>query len=145
MNDTHGYGINDAKVVSETIEGEAIIINLETGTYYSMNESGSIVWDAIRSGTSFASIIDKLAGLYDASKEDITASVRTLIESALSEGIIFEKAEGISVSSEAGTQEKKPFVIPCIQRYDDMQDMLLADPIHDVDDAGWPTLKQKQA
>jgi hypothetical protein len=37
--------------------------------------------------------------------------------------------------------KKEAWVAPTIQRYEDMQAMLLADPIHDVDQSGWPTLK----
>jgi hypothetical protein len=38
-------------------------------------------------------------------------------------------------------QAKRPFVIPSLQAYRDMQDMLSLDPIHDVEAAGWPVPK----
>jgi len=34
-----------------------------------------------------------------------------------------------------------PFVAPVLERYEDMQDFLLVDPIHEVDDSGWPNKK----
>ena len=34
--------------------------------------------------------------------------------------------------------ETSPFVTPTLSRYTEMQDLLLLDPIHDVDDSGWP-------
>jgi hypothetical protein len=30
---------------------------------------------------------------------------------------------------------------PVLSIYDDMQDLLLLDPIHDVDESGWPAIK----
>ena len=34
--------------------------------------------------------------------------------------------------------EKRPYVPPQIERFTDMQELLLLDPIHEVDDTGWP-------
>ena len=33
---------------------------------------------------------------------------------------------------------KEPFRAPQIRAYTDMQDLLMIDPIHDVDETGWP-------
>ena len=33
---------------------------------------------------------------------------------------------------------RAPFVAPELKRYADMQDLLLLDPVHDVDEKGWP-------
>lgn len=145
MNDTQAYAINEAKVVSETIEGEAIIINLETGTYYSMNETGSLVWEGLRANWSVGDIVAELGARYDAMPEVISASVGKIIESLLSEGVIVEASQAAASPTVNVASMRASFVVPLIQRYDDMQEMLLADPIHDVDDAGWPTLKQSNA
>ena len=34
------------------------------------------------------------------------------------------------------------FDIPAYQKFDDMQEMLLLDPIHEVSEAGWPNLPE---
>ena len=39
-------------------------------------------------------------------------------------------------------RRNKPLAAPVLNKYSDMQDLLLLDPIHDVDEeAGWPTNK----
>ena len=38
--------------------------------------------------------------------------------------------------------EKLAYEHPVLQKYTDMEDLLLLDPIHDVDEAGWPARKQ---
>jgi hypothetical protein len=40
--------------------------------------------------------------------------------------------------------KRSPFEAPRLDRYDDMRDLLLADPIHDADTAGWPNLSAKK-
>ena len=41
------YRINYPQVINETIDGEAIIINLVTGSYYSLDKTGAEVWELI--------------------------------------------------------------------------------------------------
>ncbi len=38
--------------------------------------------------------------------------------------------------------DRPAFEAPVLESYSDMQDLLLLDPIHDVDDAGWPVANQ---
>lgn len=47
MNSASQFRINAPTVISETIDGEAIIINLDTGAYYSLRETGAAVWQLI--------------------------------------------------------------------------------------------------
>src|SRR4029450_13507670 len=38
------YRVNSPQVINETIDGEAIMINLATGSYYSLDRVGGDVW-----------------------------------------------------------------------------------------------------
>jgi hypothetical protein len=40
-----------------------------------------------------------------------------------------------------GSAEKTLFRAPGLQRFEDMRGFLLVDPIHEVDDAGWPHMR----
>ena len=35
-------------------------------------------------------------------------------------------------------EERLGYVAPTLQKYSDMQDLLLIDPVHEVDETGWP-------
>ena len=57
-------------------------------------------------------------------------------------------AEGLIVHHELG--ERAPadvprsaleFAPPRLEKYSDLEDLLVLDPIHDVDEAGWPIAK----
>ena len=122
---TKAYEINSKKVISETLDGETIIINLENGNYFSVNEAGSAVWDAISKHQSF--ILDD---------KNLTDFIKLLEK----EELILETKE----ASEASLADQKNFTDPKIEKYEDMQEMLLADPVHDVDPMGWPKLKEKK-
>lgn len=44
------FRMNEPYVIAEEIDGEAIILNFESGTYYSLNESAALIWRAIQAG-----------------------------------------------------------------------------------------------
>lgn len=115
------YTVNTNKAISETLDNETIIINMETGNYYSMNPVATIVWNTLLAGKSITVN---------------NASLDQFLQTLEQEGLIQAVDEPI---------QETPIVIdgePAFEKYEDMQEMLLADPIHDVEDMGWPKLKQ---
>jgi hypothetical protein len=44
------YRVNTPQVSSETIDGEAIIIDFISGAYFSTDKLGAIIWENIKSG-----------------------------------------------------------------------------------------------
>lgn len=138
------YKINDLRAISETLDGETIVINLETGNYYSMNETGTIVWNFLQTPRSPKQIAGYFIPEYGISADAAEKAVSEFILSLMADGLVIETDTVISAPIEASGNPnlKKEYAVPAIQKYDDMQEMLLADPIHDVDAAGWPTLKK---
>lgn len=141
MNLETKFEINPQKVISETLDGETIIINLETGTYYSMNETASFIWSDLQSGYSTQKIDEHLKLLYETEDKNIEQSLFEFIKLLEVNGLI-TRSEAISdVSVQNEVEHRKSYSMPAIEKYEDMQEMLLADPIHDVDVAGWPKRK----
>lgn len=139
------YKINDTKVISETLDGETIIINLDTGNYYSTNPTGAIIWNQIESGNGTQNILNYFLNHYEVEENIIEKHLMETIELLLKDSLIIE--ESSHSTAEGATEDKnnlikEPFIAPKIERYDDMKEMLLADPIHDVsENDGWPNLK----
>ena len=48
-------------------------------------------------------------------------------------------------ATEPRSVDRAAFVPPALTIYEDMADLLLLDPIHDVDEAGWPMPKAADA
>jgi hypothetical protein len=138
------YKINDDKVISETLEGETIIINLDTGNYYSTNITAAIIWNQIQSDNSIQKILQYFINHYDENKDIIEKSITEIIDLLLKDNLILESESNISENATEKTDDisKEPFITPKIEKYEDMKEMLLADPVHDVDkNDGWPKLK----
>lgn len=121
--DAKTYVIHSKNAISETLDNETIVINIETGSYYSMNQDGTALWAAISEGRAIP-----------LTNPVVSAFVATL----LSEGLIQETEQ------QGALAEGAAFEAPAVEIYTDMQEMILTDPIHDVDTMGWPKRKEEQ-
>lgn len=137
------FRVNTPTVTHETIDGEAVIINLDSGNYYSLVEAGSFIWGLVEKGASASEVQAVILQTYQGDAEDVDRGVQELLAQLQQENLIVpvegaaEAFEPIPAVSSNG-HEKPSFSAPSLHKYSDMQELLLLDPIHDVDDAGWP-------
>ena len=134
------YRVNAPKVVYEAFEDETVLINLDNGNYYSFSGSGALIWDRIVSGQSIASVIEYLQERF-AGAADIALSVEDFVRELVEENLIVENSSRLAKNVKHGRAEIPTlagFERPVLQKYSDMQDLLLLDPIHGVDEMGWP-------
>ena len=54
------YARNTDEVVSKVIDGEAIIINLTNGVYYSIDKAGARIWDLVIQSANPSEIVNDL-------------------------------------------------------------------------------------
>jgi hypothetical protein len=134
------YQVNAPKVLYEAFEDETVLINLDSGNYYSFFGSGALIWDRIVSGESIASVIHYLQDRFpDAT--DVALWVEDFVRELVEENLIVENSSGAAENikqAKAQAPSLAHFEKPVLQKYSDMQDLLLLDPIHEVDEAGWP-------
>jgi hypothetical protein len=137
MRSSTGYRVNAPDVIHQVIDGEAVIINLSRGFYYSLDRAGADVWNAIAQGRSRAEVVSMIERLYEG--ERIEAAVSSLVDELVAEELIVE----VPGPTPDGADDPRPerrgaFEPPVLRKYTDLQDLLLLDPIHQVDEAGWP-------
>jgi outer membrane protein assembly factor BamB len=137
------FRINSPPVVAETLDGEATIVDLESGTYYALNESGTFVWEELRCGAERESIPRALADRYGVGRDEAGEAVEALIGELLERKLIAPLADGTAPSTNGGATRANgagpSYSTPKLSAYTDMQELLLLDPVHEVDDAGWPS------
>jgi hypothetical protein len=145
MNTPIKYRIKTPEVVYETIEGETVIVNLENGLYYSLrNQTGVDAWTLLEAGMDFPAMSASLAQHYAQDEQVVSSALRDFIILLQQEGLIevdqrTHDSPVVSLAMPLKTHDGV-FEPPSIERFSDMQDLLLLDPIHDVDEAGWPNL-----
>jgi hypothetical protein len=78
--------IADATIVSRSpsvltaeVGGEIVMMSIEQGHYFGLDQIGSDIWKRIEPPCSFAALIDGLAADYEADRATITTDVKTLL------------------------------------------------------------------
>jgi hypothetical protein len=134
------FQVNSPNVIHEIIDGEAILVNLENGSYYSIDRLGAVIWDLVEKGMSRDQIFQAMDSRYEGERGEIERSVQALFDELLAEQLILvsDEAPAEGHVPEKNGQKNEVFVAPVLHKYTDMEDLLLLDPIHDVDESGWP-------
>ncbi len=140
---------NTPAVVSEIIDGEAVIMHLKSGNYYSTEHVGSQVWAWLEQGLSRSQIVDRMAARYEVAQSELSASFDAFLAELLAQDLVREVTAASATAavddSASVNGAARPFAPPVLNVYSDMKDLLLLDPIHDVDVVGWPKQKASDA
>ncbi|MBR8831086.1 MAG: hypothetical protein N5P05_003793 [Chroococcopsis gigantea SAG 12.99] len=140
------YQVNSNQIAHESIEDEIVIIHLDNGNYFNLQGTGGSIWNGIVEGKSTKDIISYLVNNYEVQESAIIESVKNFIDQLMSEELIIESNETTRDDgphlSLTPTDRKALFTPPVLEKYEDMQDLLLLDPLHDVNESvGWPARK----
>jgi len=139
------YKLNEPKMFADVSNNIAIIINSETGFYYGINNCGSMIFQSILDGCSEQSIIVALKKVENC-PGDIEQKLKSFIDELLQKEIIV-KGENTSKNPtlDENVLKQDKFEMK-LSEYADAQELLLADPIHDVDETeGWqPVFKEEK-
>lgn len=77
MNETQWQRIDDW--VGTEVEDSFVMINMETGTYLTLNRTASAVWDALETPQTQATVEQGLLDRFDVSPDDCHAAVTALL------------------------------------------------------------------
>ena len=130
--------INRPRVVHETIDGEVIVIDLATGTYFSLQGGAADVWALIGAGLSSDEMATTLAAAYAASSEAINGTLDSFIAELEAESLVVADPDGGASPQAAPAINADGDFLPCLEKHTDMAELILLDPVHEVDAMGWP-------
>jgi hypothetical protein len=125
-------------VVDEDFGTEVVVLNLADGRYFSLRGVAATLWRDLREGHAPATLMVDVAKVDEA----MAASVGQFVTSLLDAGLVRPcSAREPSAGSQAASVAEltRDRVAPVIEGFDDMAELILSDPIHDVEeDIGWP-------
>ena len=138
------YQLNIPGVLREPFEGEEVIINLDTGVYFVLNAVGSVIFEMLQSTLSRPKILSYCKEHFGKLGDKEQSEINAITEELIVEGIIvplteLEKKEPTTDEIQHLLSIKETaYQTPELHRFTDMQELLLLDPVHEVDDRGWP-------
>ena len=142
--------VDTSMVVSDVIDGEAIMLHRGSGTYFSTDGIGGLIWQWIGEGRSRARILAALTERFAAPQGEIQGALDSFLADLATHSLLREtEGNGRAVEIAEMTPNSMPepgstvrFVPPRLHVYQDIRKLLLLDPLHDVAEmAGWPTPK----
>jgi len=140
MNFSSRYVINAPDVVSEDFNGEMVILNLANGHYFSLQGIASKIWASLGEGHGPDAILASIAAAQPKLLESSTAFFKRLAELAL-----IVPREDDATKPTAPLDQAWAAEAPAIEVFEDLAELIFADPIHDVDEqVGWPKPRAAQ-
>ncbi|HVT56314.1 MAG TPA: PqqD family protein [Xanthobacteraceae bacterium] len=123
------------RIISKEFDDELVLANYDSGLYYSLADSAAKIWLALKAGASDQAIVAAFTRKFPAAA-GIETEVGNFIQKLVAEGLIVPAEKGNE--GEPLLEGLPDFRAPVLERFDDLKELLLLDPVHDVDDAGWP-------
>jgi hypothetical protein len=114
-------------VVADIIDGEAIIMNLNLGAYYSLGGTGAGAWQLLAGGATCTEAAEAISGPAAAEADAVAADLERLLERLLEEGLLVEDPARV-VSGVVDLVVSPEYSAPTLTKYGDMQEMLALDP-----------------
>jgi hypothetical protein len=133
-----------SSVTHERLDDEVIAINLETGAYYALDDTAADCWTLLVGGVATDDIVATLCERYavdaDTARRDLDAFTAELEGDGL---LLPDDAPPSAIDGALPpVAERRAYVVPVVNKFDDLEELLLLDPIHEVDDVGWPVARQ---
>jgi hypothetical protein len=130
------YGIRVPQVVHETTDGEVLSIDFTSGSYYSLTGPAEVIWTAVGDHADLDQIVRSVADRYH--DDDLIGRIRVFLDSLVAEGLLDRAEIEGDGSAPAPRGGPEPLGEPAVEKYTDMEEIILLDPVHDVSEAGWP-------
>lgn len=133
-----------AQIVADVVGDEVVIVNLDSGAYYSTEGAGCDAWRLLTAGTPVDRTATILAKRYAGGEDEVTQYLDGFVDELVREGLLAiseddDEDEGTEVTVELPEATNGATFAPAeLEKFKDMVPLLLLDPVHEVDDTGWP-------
>jgi len=143
MSQDQPFECNAPDVVFENFGDEVVLLNLQSGRYYSLDPLGMLYWESLSRGVPPREIAAHIVRSYTGSADGsvIAKDLDDLFLELRSEQLIRRSSNPprpISDVPEVGTKLPAEYARPVLSIFDDVAEMLMLDPVHEVGEVGWP-------
>ena len=117
----------DAHVAGKIMDGELVVINLQTGLYYSSTGIGPVIWQLMEAGHNSERISTAIAAHCGVDLGRVQSDVTAFLERLLAEDLVTPVADAIAVRESAITYSGQ-YIAPSLTSFNDMEQAFALDP-----------------
>lgn len=75
-------------VIAKAVGDETILLDLDRGIYYGLDEVGARIWQLITGGTSAEAVIERVTAEYDVTREEAANDIAQLLAELSDRGLL---------------------------------------------------------
>jgi hypothetical protein len=129
-------------VKHDRLDDEVMVIDLNSGAYFAFVTASADAWSLLASGHDAEHAGTVLAERYSVAAEDAAADVALFAQRLVAEGLLEDSPTTLGTVELPPVTERLEYVAPDLERFEDLADLLLIDPVHEVEPTGWPAGRQ---
>ncbi len=117
---------HNPEVVATELEEGAVLLNMATSFYYSLNEPGAEIWRGLASGEEPAALAERLAASFEVEPERAAEAAASFVAELEGEGLVVhgDGASRPASRANASVGRRQPFSDPELVKHDE--------PLHEV-------------
>lgn len=137
------YRLRLPEITVESFEGESIVIDFASGCYFSLSSSAAEILALLISGASEEQALARMVARHPDGATRLETDFDALLGRLLAERIVLagdpSPAPSVAPAASDGVLPgtNAAYEPPLLERFEDMREMLLLDPIHELDQATW--------
>lgn len=136
------FKIASPEIAFERLDGEVILVSLESGKYFNFNGTASDVFWMIERGVPREKW-EELLRHYFKNTDSMTHDINVLVSKLLTSRIITQSSsDPITLTGHEcelpNDYNRDNWVLPELTEFSDLKDLILVDPVHDTSLEGWP-------
>lgn len=90
MIELNSYTKQGERVLTKSISGSRVLLHLDQGSYYTLNEVGNRIWELCDGSRNVSEVISCICDEYDAQPETIEADVLEMLRDLAYDNLVVE-------------------------------------------------------
>ena len=80
--------VRSSRILAQQAQGATVLLSLDEGTYFSLNDVGAVVWEMCDGTHTLAEVVEAVCAEFDAPPDVVTSDVVALVEELASERLV---------------------------------------------------------
>lgn len=76
------------KYLYSEIDSEAVILDVNSGTYFGLNEVSNRIWQLLQTSTSKQQLVDQILAEYEVAESEVAKDIESLLKEMLDAGLV---------------------------------------------------------